>query len=104
MQTEEQIATKRAAAAVLLDIHPDRIVVCRVSGDIFIDDRPKPVRKKELAIIALKAMLMEWLGWADNAGVTADLASHYGSKVHPIIERDDLIGAAGLAKHLRETA
>ena len=102
MQTPEQLAAKRAAAAVLLDIHPDGIFGCCVTGDIFVDD--KHIRKKEFAILALKAMLMEWLGWADNAGTTADFAKYHAATARPIFERDDLIGAAGLAMHLRDTA
>ena len=100
MQSVEQIAAKRAAAAVLLDVHPDRINICHVTGDVFIDDRPRRVRKKEFAIIALKVMLMEWLGWADN-NATADLDAQHPTTVRPIFEHANLIGAAGLAHHLR---
>lgn len=103
MHTPEQIAAKRAAAATLLDIHPDRLTVCHVTGDLFLDDQPSPMRKKHFAVLALKAMIIEWLGWGDNDGVTAELAQHHKTATRTIIERDDLIGAAGLALHLRES-
>ena len=104
MQSPEQIAARHAAAAVLLDVHPDRISICVVTGDVFIDDKPKPYRKKEFSIIAFKVMLMEWLGWADNSGTTADLATHHVTATRPILDRPDLIHAAGLALHLRESS
>jgi len=103
MQSPEQIAARHAAAAVLLDVHPDRISICDVTGDVFLDDKPKPYRKKEFAIIAFKVMLMEWLGWAENGGATADLATQHKTATRPILDRPDLIQAAGLAQHLRES-
>lgn len=97
---QEQIAAKQAAAAVLLNVNPDRIWICRVTGDVWLDDRP--VKRMEFLILCLKLCIVEMLGWADNRGATA-AACRYPT-VERMIRSTDLIGAAGLALHLRGTA
>ncbi|MDB2407311.1 hypothetical protein N9W17_02105 [Jannaschia sp.] len=98
MFSPEQIATKRAAAAALLNVHWDRISVDPVDLSVWVDDQP--TRKMEAAIIALKAMLMEWVGWGAEHDLTVKLTEQH-PWLRRILERVEPVAIAGLAVHLR---
>lgn len=97
MFTPEQIAAKRAAASALLGVHWDRVTVDPVDLSVWVDDRL--TRRKEPAIIALKAMMMEWIGWGEQ-DLTQELTGQQPWLVR-VLAQVEPIAIAGLALHLR---
>lgn len=98
MFSPEQIATKHAAAAALLNVHWDRISVDPVDLSVWLDDQP--TRRMEAAIIALKAMMMEWIGWGAEHDLTTKLTGQQPWLCR-VLERVEPVAIAGLALHLR---
>ena len=96
MFSAEQVATKRAAASVLLGVHWDRVTVDPVDLSVWVDDQP--TRRKEHAIVAVKAMVAEWIGWADE-GLTKELTGQQPCLAR-VLDRIELVAIAGLALHL----
>lgn len=88
---------KRAAASALLGTHWDRVTVDPVDLSVWVDDRL--TRRKEPAIIALKVMMMEWIGWGEQ-NLTQELTGQQPWLVR-VLAQVEPVAIASLALHLR---